>query len=307
MFGFLLLKGGRVLNNSLGSFLQSHRRRCGLTQEAVATLATVSVPTIANLEGCHGSLASFFKVLNALDLEVAGRNLPAADTVGQRIALLRQRRDLSQRAVLPLVNISQPTLVALERRSCGRLETLDAILAVLGAGAYLAPVGSVKPFYVHAGNSTGQNSWTTPPWLTERLQHVFGRFDLDPCASRRGSTFATITFTSADDGLSLSWHGAVFMNPPYDRQLGVWMSKAAAEYHARHAAVVVALVPARTDTHWWHQAITNGVRVLFLKGRLKFGSGKQSAPFPSALLIWGASEAQLSALRLVFPDAWMQG
>ena len=74
------------------------------------------------------------------------------------------------------------------------------------------------------------------------------------------------------------------MNPPYGREIGTWMGKA---YNSarKNGATVVCLVPARTDTKWWH---TYGVRgeITYLKGRLKFGDGKNAAPFPSAVIVF---------------------
>src|SRR5262249_4101706 len=86
------------------------------------------------------------------------------------------------------------------------------------------------------------------------------------------------------DGLAQDWAGeTVFMNPPYGRQISRWVRKA--HDSAARGATVVCLVPARTDTHWWHNYVIDG-EVRFLKGRLKFGDSKNSAPFPSALVIF---------------------
>jgi hypothetical protein len=77
------------------------------------------------------------------------------------------------------------------------------------------------------------------------------------------------------------------MNPPYGREIGNWMKKAYEE--SLQGATVVCLVPSRTDTQWWWNTAMNvwpnGIR--FIKGRLKFGNSKQSAPFPSAIVIFG--------------------
>ena len=78
--------------------------------------------------------------------------------------------------------------------------------------------------------------------------------------------------------------GAVcYMNPPYGRTIGKWMEKAVNEWRA--GAIVVCLVPARTDTNWWHTYAMQG-EIRFLKGRLKFGGSKNAAPFPSAVVIF---------------------
>ena len=91
-------------------------------------------------------------------------------------------------------------------------------------------------------------------------------------------------FTRADDGLAQEWTGRVFMNPPYGLPLPEWMAKA---YEASQttADVVVCLVPARTDTRWWHAVAVMG-EVRFLPGRLKFGGAENGAPFPSVVVVF---------------------
>jgi hypothetical protein len=74
------------------------------------------------------------------------------------------------------------------------------------------------------------------------------------------------------------------MNPPYGRAIKDWMAKAYDS--SKNGAKVVCLVPARTDTAWWHDYAMKG-EITFLRGRLKFGNSKNSAPFPSALVVFG--------------------
>lgn len=116
--------------------------------------------------------------------------------------------------------------------------------------------------------------------------------------------WAKVRFTPEDDGLLLPWHGKVFMNPPYGRQIGLWTKKAKAEVERDHAQIVVALLPARTDTCWWHKDVAGSADVFFLRGRLRFGDGNQSAPFPSAVVVWGALSEIRDALKLALPNAW---
>ena len=216
---------------------------------------------------------------------------------------------MSQRALATLIETTQPTLITLEKHSRGRLQTLDRVLVALGTGAYLAPTGSAKAFYVHAGNSATSETWTTPKELLEPLYSVFGAFDLDPCSptSDGRTTFvkARAYFTEADDGLSLPWFGTVYMNPPYGRSIHNWTAKAKAEVRQGNAKVVVGLLAARPDTRHWHRDIVGSASVLFLKGRLKFGNAEQVAPFPSCLVIWGGSDEVITALEAVLPEAWL--
>ena len=81
------------------------------------------------------------------------------------------------------------------------------------------------------------------------------------------------------------------MNPPYGREIGKWMRKA---YESSlYGATVVCLVPARTDTAWWHDYAMKG-EVEFVRGRLKFGGSKASAPFPSAIVtFWAARDVEV--------------
>lgn len=110
----------------------------------------------------------------------------------------------------------------------------------------------------------------------------FGPFDLDPCAAPDNAKCAKY-FTAWDDGLAREWTGRVWMNPPYGRTIGDWMRKA---YESSLAgALVVCLVPARTDTAWWHDYAIKG-QIRFIRGRLKFGGHENSAPFPSALVVF---------------------
>lgn len=75
------------------------------------------------------------------------------------------------------------------------------------------------------------------------------------------------------------------MNPPYGRNIGLWVHKA-----ATCGATVVCLLPARTDTRWFHEYIYHKAEIRFLRGRLKFGDSKNSAPFPSMIVIFRENE-----------------
>lgn len=132
---------------------------------------------------------------------------------------------------------------------------------------------------VHFSSAT--DLWYTPHDFYQKLDDEFS-FTLDPCATNENHKTDRY-FTKETDGLSQSWDGErVFMNPPYGRVIGDWMRKA-----SEAKALVVCLVPARTDTRWWHDyVIGGGAEVRFIKGRLKFGGSKNSAPFPSAVVIY---------------------
>ncbi|MFO1458721.1 MAG: DNA N-6-adenine-methyltransferase [Verrucomicrobiota bacterium] len=143
---------------------------------------------------------------------------------------------------------------------------------------------------VHFSSRTDE--WATPSHLFKWLDGQFG-FTLDPCSTHDNAKCRK-HFTRAEDGLRQDWSkDVVFMNPPYGREIGHWMRKALESAIA--GATVVCLVPARTDTRWWHDFAIQG-DVTFLKGRLKFGDSKASAPFPSAVVVFhrlqGASKGK---------------
>ena len=290
----------------LGTALRTHRKTAGLTQPDLATKAGLAERTVRGLERGSGTLDSWHAALDALGLRLAGRNLPGGTTLGERLRTLRRRRRLSQEDLARCVGVTRPTLGVLEREGKGRLSTLQRVLTVLGAGAYLASESGTAAFFTHAGNSSVDHGWETPPGLLDALARVFARFDLDPCAPRKSRTVvrARTSFTADDDGLSLPWHGTVFVNPPYGRTLAAWIAKAHHEVSAGRALTVVALLPARPDTRYWHEHIAGQATVYFLKGRLRFSGSGQSAPFPSALAVWGASPETLDALDAVLPEAW---
>jgi len=129
------------------------------------------------------------------------------------------------------------------------------------------------------------DQWATPQELFDRLNDEF-RFTLDACATAENAKCDA--FFSADaDGLVQPWLGRVWCNPPYGRGLGRWVAKAAESAEA--GAIVVALLPARVDTTWWHDYVATKAEVRFLRGRLRFGDAKNSAPFPSAIAVWRPS------------------
>lgn len=134
--------------------------------------------------------------------------------------------------------------------------------------------------------SSASDNWATPQDFFDKMNSRFGPFELDVCASKENAKCPRY-FTSDDNGLSRQWDGRCWMNPPYGRAIGLWMRKA---YESSlSGATVVCLVPARTDTAWWHNYAALG-KVEFIRGRLKFGGQKNSAPFPSAIVVFMPKE-----------------
>ena len=132
--------------------------------------------------------------------------------------------------------------------------------------------------------SSKSNEWATPQNLFDELNNEFN-FTLDPCATDENAKCSKY-FTIEDDGLSKDWsNDVVFMNPPYGREIKKWVKKAYEEN--LKGATIVCLIPARTDTTYWHDFIFDKADdIRFLRGRLKFGNSKNSAPFPSAIVVY---------------------
>jgi phage N-6-adenine-methyltransferase len=124
--------------------------------------------------------------------------------------------------------------------------------------------------------------WSTPQDYFNSVAQEF-TFNIDVCALPENAKCKKY-FSPKEDGLSQKWEGVCWMNPPYGRVIGRWVRKAYES--AQEGAVVVGLLPARTDTKWFHDYIYGKAEIRFIRGRLRFGGCKNSAPFPSMLVIW---------------------
>ena len=131
--------------------------------------------------------------------------------------------------------------------------------------------------------SSKSDDWGTPQKLFDELNAEFN-FDVDVCASAENAKCHRY-FSKEENGLEQDWtkFNTCFMNPPYGRQIGTWIEKA---YDASvNGTTVVCLLPARTDTRWFHDYCLKG-EITFIKGRLKFNDGKVPAPFPSMIVVF---------------------
>lgn len=132
--------------------------------------------------------------------------------------------------------------------------------------------------------SSKTDMWETPQWLFDELDNEF-HFDLDVCATPENAKRERF-YTPEQDGLIQPWKGVCWCNPPYGRGVGNWVEKAART--AYEGGLVVMLLPARTDTKWFHKWVYRRAEIRFIQGRLKFGNSVNSAPFPSMICIFGS-------------------
>jgi hypothetical protein len=114
--------------------------------------------------------------------------------------------------------------------------------------------------------------WATPKDLYADLNREFN-FNDDPCP-----------LNSLTDGLSREWGTSTYCNPPYGKEIGIWIRKAYQE--SLTGKTIVCLIPSRTDTEWWHEWVMKATEIRFCRGRLRFNESKSNAPFPSAIAIF---------------------
>ena len=136
--------------------------------------------------------------------------------------------------------------------------------------------------------SSNSDEWATPQDLFDELNAEF-KFDLDPCADDQNHKCAEY-YTILQDGLSKSWSGRrVFCNPPYSK-IAQWVEKAYRE-GTKDNTLVVLLIPARTDTKYFHNFVNHRAEIRFCTKRLRFGEGRNPAPFPSIVVIFRGAYA----------------
>jgi site-specific DNA-methyltransferase (adenine-specific) len=132
--------------------------------------------------------------------------------------------------------------------------------------------------------SKKSDEWETPQDFYDKLDQEF-HFTLDPCATDENHKCKKY-YTMEEDGLSKDWGGErVFINPPYS-QSKLWIEKAYHQARKHKDTTCVILVPARTDTRYFHEFCMKADEIRFIKGRLKFGGQKNSAPFPSMVVVF---------------------
>ena len=127
--------------------------------------------------------------------------------------------------------------------------------------------------------SSKTDLWETPQELFDKYDEIY-RFETDVCALPENAKCKRF-FTPEMDGLKQEWTGVCWCNPPYGRQIGKWVEKAVKSF-----ATVVMLLPARTDTKWFHDWCLPYGKIEFLRGRLKFGGCDNPAPFPSMIVVF---------------------
>lgn len=130
--------------------------------------------------------------------------------------------------------------------------------------------------------SSDRTDWETPLDLFIKLDQEFN-FDVDLCANDKNHLCRTY-FSEFNSCLDKEFYNkSIYCNPPYSRSMYKFIKKC---YELSKNNIVVMLLPCRTDTKWFHDFIYNKAEIRFIKGRLKFGGSKNSAPFPSMVVVY---------------------
>jgi len=217
--------------------------------------------------------------------EQRANNLPSANTA-ERIA--------------EQFNVSHQTVKNAEKFA----DAVDTIASTYGDEAKQKILSGATKLPQKAITETAKQLYTseTPEWYTpeiiiESVLELFGAIDLDPCSNGKGAAAnvpAKEHYTREDDGLSRAWHGKVYMNPPYGREVAQWVEKVSAEYRAGNISEAIILIAARTDTRWFNLLVNYGAMWCAVEGRLLFSTPgmktSNSAPFPSAIFYLGDHE-----------------
>lgn len=168
------------------------------------------------------------------------------------------------------------------------------------------PVSVPEPSKMAVHFSSESPEHYTPAGIIEAAVACMGAIDLDPCSNSHETPNvpATNHYTVADDGLAKPWHGRVYMNPPYGREISAWVDKLVSEYDRGNVTAAIALVPARTDTQWWLKM--RDFPVCLVVGRLTFVGNDDPAPFPSAVFYLGNDLAAFYYAFNHMGDIWQR-
>jgi site-specific DNA-methyltransferase (adenine-specific) len=269
-----------VFFSMIGHKIRQFRKELAVSQAALAAELSITVEAVRNIEKDIGTIQTLQTVLCGLELELTG--LPLIEGLGEQLKSIRQSRKHSQRHVCEMTGLTQPTLINLEKGR-GRLSSFYAVLTFYKTSL---DVRTQRRLHYKKGAT---DSWNTSKYFLEKIHAVVPKFCLDPATNRDSHVVAETHFYEEDEGLSQPWNAKnVFLNPPYST-LETWVAKAHEEFHSGNAKTIVALLPCRTNTSYFHKLITPSADVLFIEKRLRFGEAAQQAPFASMLVCWSKS------------------
>ena len=271
----------------------------------LAEEAGLSAQQVRRLERGTASVAAVEAVAQALELRFS--TLPAAPSLIGQIRAQRDRLGLSAVELATKAGVSRMTLRGVEA-GAGSMASLDRVVAALVPAVRLKTPPRASWHRVTRGAGDQQ---FTPREFMERIESIFGAIDLDPCWHPMCSVTAqrTVSLEAGEDGLKARWEaGVVWLNPPYSKLLR-WLRKADEEWSAGRAKTIVALVPVRTDSPYFHDRLVKIADIYLLRGRLRFlqldGKIGNQAPFSMMLAVLGMTASQRAELERTTPGVWV--
>jgi len=251
-------------------------------QKTLADRIDVSEQTIYRLERGIGSVATLEAAMAALEFRLTG--IGPGRTLAEQLRTKRLKRGISLDTLASRTKLARKTISNLERGG-GSVASLMRLLNVLAPNAKRrAP----ERAYWGQGDKDDRDSRFTPPEFMQNIYSAFGEIDLDPCAHRLSPVVAErrILIDEGGDGLVDEWSGRLaFVNPPFSAQLK-WLQRAHQQWRAGNVQMVVCLVPARTDSTWFHETLTADADIYLLQGRVRFLNRKgNSQPTPFSLML----------------------
>lgn len=288
--------------------LAAARREKGLSQAQLAGLVDADRQAVARLESGVGSVAFLLRVMTALDYHLSG--LARGATLPDQVKNRRNVMSLSIDELARRAGISPTTLIALE---CGKgtVAPLLKVLAVIQTSRTERRKPNLTPYLPSLVGE--RDSRFTPVEFVDILEEVWGHIDLDPCAHIESPVRAArkILLSDGGDGLRDEWSGRfVYVNPPFSSMTS-WLRRADEMWSLGKVEKVAALVPARTDSAYFHDHLARVCDIGFLRGRMQFAraSGRSDkanrVPFSLMVCIWGASREEIQAFDRLSPCQWL--
>lgn len=140
-----------------------------------------------------------------------------------------------------------------------------------------------------------EQEWYTPSYILDKVYNVFP-VSTDPCSNKDKTVNAGTYYMKDDDGLSQSWFGNVYLNPPYGRAIGRWVTKFLEEWDNGNIKSAILLMPVKTDTKWWSKLTAELSCWCAVSGRVKFVSSEPDkktsvGTFASAIILFTRDDA----------------
>ncbi len=280
------------------------RRSSGVSQSTLAARIGVPLQKIKRLERGVGSTETLAAVMTATDFRLTG--LAPGNTLGEKLRTTRLRRGWTLEKAASRARMSRTTLAGLERGG-GSVASLLRLLTVLAPKARRR---AMERAHWGEGDKADRDVRFTPPEFLAKVNDAFGAIDLDPCGHALSPVVAKrrILLEEGGDGFVDDWSGRLaFVNPPFSKTLR-WLKRAHQQWSCGNVGSIVCLVPARTDSRWFHETLTVGADIFLLLGRVRFADirGKsQHTPFSLMLVAFGTSGEQRARWAEITEGYWL--